>query len=34
LRSIFNFNMKLVEVALSWQLEVKMDVKNIFETGK
>jgi hypothetical protein len=29
-----NFNLKLVEVALLWLLEVKIEAKDIFETGK
>jgi hypothetical protein len=29
-----NFNLKLLEVALLWLLEVKIEAKDIFETGK
>ena len=38
LRSVFNFNLKLVDVTSSWRwstkLKLKMATKNIFETGK
>ena len=37
LRSVFNFNLKLVDVTSSWRwstkLKLKMATKNIFETG-